>query len=252
MNLIKKTYRPIQALRVSVLVAGLGLTLGCSMERAKASSLITLGSFESDLVSPAGLTIYPSSDTPSMTGWTLGGIDALLVNALCTQSGVRVNAEDGIQWAYQAGAGSDSPLKYISQFASALNIRFTAAGARPQIRKFSINSELAFTFLPPLGEPESKYTPLFLTQYTPLPPLVNPGSRYVPQYVPQSLPPLGRPGWTPQYRLPSNDSNNHRESQRAICEGDCVQKCSRLSSFGSTGVPEDCRREESNCKARCQ
>ncbi len=94
--------------------------------------------------------------------------------------------------------------------------------------------------------------PQYLTQYTPLPPLVDPGSRYAPQYVPQSLPPLGKPGYTPQYRSPSNGSSNHGSSQRAICEGDCNQKCTILSSFGATGAYENCLREVSNCKARCQ
>jgi len=92
------------------------------MGTAKAANLITNGSFEVDLVPSAGLTIFPSSGTPSLTGWTVGGADVLVVNALYSEFGLALPAEDGIQWADLTGAGSNSPLNNISQDVSGLNI----------------------------------------------------------------------------------------------------------------------------------
>ena len=92
------------------------------MGTAKAANLITNGSFEVDLVPSAGLTIFPSSGTPSLTGWTVGGADVLVVNALYSEIGLALPAEDGIQWAELTGAGSNSPLNNISQDVSGLNI----------------------------------------------------------------------------------------------------------------------------------
>ena len=115
-------YRPIHALRVSGLVAGLLLALSFSLGEGKAANLITNGSFEADPVPSAGLTVYPSSGTPSLTGWTVGGSDVLVVNTLYSELGLAFPAEDGIQWADLTGAGSNSPLNNISQDVSGLNI----------------------------------------------------------------------------------------------------------------------------------
>jgi len=92
------------------------------MGTAKAANLITNGSFEVDLVPSAGLSIYPSSGTPGLTGWTVGGSDVLVVNTLYSELGLAFPAEDGIQWADLTGAGSNSPLNKISQDVSGLNI----------------------------------------------------------------------------------------------------------------------------------
>jgi len=119
---MKKTYRPIQALRVSGLVAGLGLTLGCSMGTAKAANLITNGSFEVDLVPSADYTVYPSSSAPSLTGWTVGGVEVAVVNTLFNQAGVQFPAQDGDQWLDLTGGNGNSASNNISQAVSGLNV----------------------------------------------------------------------------------------------------------------------------------
>jgi hypothetical protein len=65
----------------------------------------------------------------------------------------------------------------------------------------------------------------------------------------EHLPPLGKPGYTPQYTPPSSGSTDHSGSRRAICTGECGQKCSMLSSQAAI---DDCRREVRNCQAQCR
>ncbi|WP_156341384.1 hypothetical protein [Pseudanabaena sp. 'Roaring Creek'] len=46
-------------------------------------------------------------------------------------------------------------------------------------------------------------------------------------------------------------STDHSGSRRAICTGECVQKCSTLSSF-SQAAGDACRREVRDCQAQCR
>lgn len=92
------------------------------MGTAKAANLITNGSFEADLVPSAGFTIYPSSGTPSLTGWTVGGSEVAVVNTLYNQLGVQFPAQDGDQWLDLTGFGSNSATNNISQAVSGLNV----------------------------------------------------------------------------------------------------------------------------------
>jgi hypothetical protein len=124
------------------------------------------------------------------------------------------------------------------------------AAPEPQIEPLPPRCELTYIPLPPLGELGSGYTQ-YLTQYEGIPDLVipSPTPTLTPQY--QGIPDLVIPS-TPQYTSPSNGStNNHGASQRAICQGECNQRCSQLSSFGQAAL-DACRREVSNCEARCR
>ena len=103
------------------LVAGILLSVGFSFGEANAAGLIANSSFEVDPVPISAYTIYPSSGTPSLTGWTVGGSDVLVVNTLYNESGVTFPAENGIQWADLTGV-TNSPLNNISQVVSGLNI----------------------------------------------------------------------------------------------------------------------------------
>jgi hypothetical protein len=110
------------ALRVSGLVAGLLIALGFSLGEGKAANLITNGSFEADLVPSADYTVYPSSGTPSLTGWTVGGVEVAVVNTLFNQNGVQFPAQDGDQWMDLTGENGNSATNNISQAVSGLNV----------------------------------------------------------------------------------------------------------------------------------
>ena len=108
-------HRPLQVNSVSGLVAGLGLVLGCFMGSAKAANLITNGSFEVDLVPSADYTVYSSTSIPSLTGWTVGGIEVAVVNTLFNQAGVQFPAQAGNQWLDLTGGINNSATNSISQ-----------------------------------------------------------------------------------------------------------------------------------------
>ena len=91
-----------------------------------------------------------------------------------------------------------------------------------------------------------------ISQYQSLPPLEEPVYKSPPPEI-EHLPPLifGKPGYTPQYTPPSSGSTDHSGSRRAICTGECGQKCSTLSSF-SQAAGDACRREVRDCQAQCR
>ena len=92
------------------------------MGTAKAANLITNGSFEVDLVPSADYTVYPSSGAPSLTGWTVGGVEVAVVNTLFNQAGVQFPAQDGDQWLDLTGGNGNSATNNISQAVSGLNV----------------------------------------------------------------------------------------------------------------------------------
>jgi len=119
---MQNDYRPIHALRVSGLVAGLLIALGFSLGEGKAANLITNGSFEVDLVPSADYTVYPSSGTPSLTGWTVGGVEVAVVNTLFNEAGVQFPAQEGDQFLDLTGGINNSATNNISQAVSGLNV----------------------------------------------------------------------------------------------------------------------------------
>jgi len=116
------TNRNLQSLRVSGWAAGLGLSLVCTMGTAKAANLITNGSFEIDPVPAGSFVSYPSSGTPSLTGWTVGGVEVAAVSTTFTEGGATFPAQDGAHWLDLTGNGSNSPSNSVSQVVNGLNI----------------------------------------------------------------------------------------------------------------------------------
>lgn len=92
------------------------------MGTAKAANLITNGSFEVDPVPAGSFVSYPGSGTPSLTGWTVGGVDVASVSTTYTLSGVAFPAQDGAHWLDLTGNGSNSLSNSVSQVVNGLNI----------------------------------------------------------------------------------------------------------------------------------
>ena len=71
------------------------------------ANLITNGSFETPLAPVGGFTNYPTGST-AITGWTVTGPEASIVNGTYSPGGgFTFPAEDGIQWLDLTGDGSN-------------------------------------------------------------------------------------------------------------------------------------------------
>ena len=97
----------------------IGLAMVCvAMLLASADStradIIVNGSFETPIVPVGSFTDFVAGST-DITGWTVVGVDAAVVNESFTQSGITFQAQDGNQWLDLAGVTSNSMLSGVSQ-----------------------------------------------------------------------------------------------------------------------------------------
>jgi Protein of unknown function (DUF642) len=121
------------------------------------ANLITNGSFEAPLVALGSFTNYLAGST-AITGWTVVGIDAAVVNGAFTQSGITFQAHAGQQWLDLAGVNSNSMLSGVTQTIA------TLAGTPYQLDFFVGSSEGGGFFFPTTidlsigGGPRVSYT----------------------------------------------------------------------------------------------
>ncbi len=78
------------------------------------ADLIVNGSFEEPIVPVGGFTDFLAGST-AITGWTVVGVDAAVVNTSFMQSGITFEAQEGDQWLDLAGVTSNSSFSGVSQ-----------------------------------------------------------------------------------------------------------------------------------------
>ena len=76
-----------------------------SSANALGANLLTDGSFESPTVPAAGFSNFGTGAT--FGGWTVVGPQASIVSGSFAQNGISFPAEDGVQWVYLTGDGSN-------------------------------------------------------------------------------------------------------------------------------------------------
>jgi len=100
----------MRAIRLAMICAA---TLLAAADSTRAD-LIVNGSFESPVVPVGSFTDFAAGST-AITGWTVVGVDAAVVNTSFMQSGITFQAQDGNQWLDLAGVTSNSMLSGVSQ-----------------------------------------------------------------------------------------------------------------------------------------